>query len=238
MGDAILSTNNDTRLSSVLAVAGTVLIILSVFALFGNTSLAQTTSYVYYETEAGTIVYLNITTTGNYTGEFYAGETPMNVSVVFPPGSSGTVEVLVANVTENQLLALGAGSPRGLEVQAIIDLKVNKSYTGSPPVVTLSFQVENSNIRAYYWTGSEWQEYPDQTMQEVDGTYILTVTITAGSIFDPPIILGSPARIIGGILLPGSNASIVSLVLMITGIILVIASLIVLKKPKLLTGIR
>lgn len=237
-GDVILATSDNTKLSSVLGVTGAVLIALSVLALFGSTSLAQTTGYVYYETEAGTIVYLNITTTGNYTGEFYAGETPMNISVMFPSGTTGTVEILVANITENQLLALGAGSPRGLSIQAMIDLKVDKNYTGEPPVVTLEFLVESSDIQAYYWTGTEWQEYPDQTIEAIEGGYLLTVTITAGSIFDPPIILGSPAKIVGGILIPGTSISIVSLVLMIAGIILVMMSLIVLKKPRLLAKIR
>ena len=233
-----MAPNNDKyRLGEALGVAGVVLIVASLMMMLGGISLAQTveTGYYYYYTTAGTIVYTNITVTDtNYTAELYAAEIPMNVSVVFPAGSSGSVEILAANVTQAQLLALGAGSVKGFRVYAMLDFKASKTYTGPAPQVTLSFLVPEEDVRIYYWDGSRWAELPGQTVVPSDGAYLLTVSIT-GTVFDPPMILAYP-RPVGGVLLPG--ASTASTLLFAVGVVLLAASvaLIVAEKRRMVKG--
>lgn len=211
-----------------LGALGVVLIILGVVISFSGVSMSysETTSY-YYSATGLTYTKLDFTDADNATEvPLTVGTVEVNVTPIFPPGSSGSVTVMVSDpLSTAQLVSLGASDPSTLgTVYLALDLIITWSVTGANPTVYVDFEVPGTNIRAYYWDGSSWVLFPGQNVIVKDGKTVLRVPVTS-QLTGTPVALLSPAPVGGTLAVHGAQGtSIVGLAIVAVGAALVAAS--------------
>ncbi|MCE4613460.1 MAG: hypothetical protein F7C07_06480 [Desulfurococcales archaeon] len=227
-----------------VGIAGALLLALGILFMAGTIELtqAQPPTYIYviggiqFNVTIFTLADNGTTVTGTI-GDI----TEVNITVVFPTGVTGSVNVSIASspLTPAQVVSLGATDPStaftGREQAFLLtDLKVDHlAVSGGTPVTNVSFSVPSPDARAYFWndTANEWQAFPNQTIESIPGGFALVLSIHQELLGTPFVVtVPAPPPAVGGILDLETSAGRAGLAMVIIGVALIVASLVAYKK--------
>ncbi|MEB3859943.1 MAG: hypothetical protein LRS43_01895, partial [Desulfurococcales archaeon] len=165
----------------------------------------------------------------------------VNVTAIFPTGTTGSVSVWVATeaLSPGQITALGYPDPAtaftGRETAFLItDIRINRTITaGSPPTVEINMTVPSPDATAYFWNDTimDWQPFPNQTVVPVGGTFVLRMQIGVELMGTPFVItIPAPPPAVGGILDLETATGKAGAAMIAIGVALLVASLVAYKR--------